>query len=87
MSTKTRKINMTPKYVVYECENCNKLFYRGVAEVLTDDEADCHVLVELLPMEGTEEVEEFPMCGCIGGDAAHTLNEDRPEEATPRADA
>ena len=88
MSTKTRKkINMTPKYVVYECDNCNRLFYRGVAEVLTDDGADCHVLVELLPMEGTTEVEEFPMCGCIGGDAAHTLNADRTEEVTPRADA
>ena len=78
---------MTPKYVVYECENCDRLFYRGVAEMLTDDGADCHVLVELLPMENTTEVEEFPMCGCIGGDAGHTLNPDRAEEATPRADA
>ena len=55
--------------------------------MLTDDGADCHVVVELLPMEGTTEVEEFPMCECIGGDQAHTLNADRAEEVTPRADA
>lgn len=75
---------MTPKYVVYECENCNKLFYRGVAEVLTDDSADCHVHVEVLTdVEG--EVEEFPMCECLGGDAAHTLNEDSAETPSESA--
>ena len=85
---------MKPKYVVYECENCERLFYRGIAEVITDDGADCHVVVELLPMKGTEEIEEFPMCECIGGDEAHTLNRDNSEEAsavneenTPREDA
>lgn len=71
---------MTPKYVVYECENCGKLFYRGVAEVLTDDGAECHVNVEVLnDAEGN--AEEFPMCGCLGGDGAYTLNADAAEEA------
>lgn len=71
---------MTPKYVVYECENCGKLFYRGVAEVLTDDGAECHVHVEVLnDAEGN--AEEFPMCGCLGGDGAYTLNADTAEEA------
>lgn len=75
---------MTPKYVVYECENCGKLFYRGVAEVLTDDGAECHVHVEVLnDAEGN--AEEFPMCGCLGGDTAHTLNEDSAETPSESA--
>ena len=72
---------MTPKYVVYECENCGRLFYREVAKVLADDGADCHVNVEILnDAEGN--AEEFPMCGCLGGDEAHTLNADTAEEAS-----
>lgn len=77
---------MTPKYVVYECENCNKLFYRGVAEVLTDDAEHCDVHVEVLT-DAEGEVEEFPMCECLGGDAAHTLNEDASETSTPSESA
>ena len=78
---------MTPKYVVYECENCGRLFYREVASVVTDDGADCHVQVEILnDAEGN--AEEFPMCECLGGDSAHTLNADTAEEvsetSTPR---
>lgn len=58
---------MTPKFVVYECENCGRLFYREVANVVTDDGADCHVHVILYPERDTNEVEEFPMCLCLGG--------------------
>lgn len=61
------KNNMTPKYVVYECENCGELFYRDVEEVITDDGADCHVKVILLPENETGELEEFPMCECLRG--------------------
>ena len=76
---------MTPKYVVYECENCGKLFYRGVAEVLADEAEHCAVNVELLnDAEGN--VEEFPMCGCLGGDQGHTLNEDRAESPCETAE-
>ena len=65
---------MTPKYVVYECEECGKTFYREVATTLKDDGAECHVLVELLAQEDAEAgIEEFPMCNCLGGNAAHTL--------------
>ena len=77
---------MTPKYVVYECENCNKLFYREVTDVVTDDSADCHVNVEVLA-DAEGNAEEFPMCECLGGDSAHTLNEDSAEEATPSESA
>ena len=60
---------MKPKYVIYECENCGELFYRDVEEVITDDGADCHVHVILYPEANTDEheVEEFPMCKCLGG--------------------
>ena len=75
---------MKPKYVVYECENCGKLFYRNVAEVLTDDVDDCHVRVELVNEYGTEETEEFPMCACIGGDVAYVVPE--AEAETPSED-
>ena len=77
---------MTPKYVVYECENCGKLFYRGVVDVLRDEGNDCHVYVEVL-MDAEGEVEEFPMCGCLGGDQGHTLNAESAEEATPSESA
>ena len=60
---------MTPKYVVYECENCGKLFYREVAEVLIDDAEHCEVKVNLLPEVETGDIEEFPMCECLGGQA------------------
>ena len=63
---------MTPKYIVYECENCGKCFARDVVEVLCDDGADCHVHVEVLNDENGEP-EEFPMCPCLGGDANKTL--------------
>ena len=78
---------MTPKYVVYECENCGRLFYRGVAEVLADEAEHCAVNVEVLT-DAEGNAEEFPMCGCLGGDQAHTLNADTAEEVseanTPR---
>ena len=71
---------MTPKYVVYLCEECGKLFYREVATTLKDDGAECHVLVDLLPQTNAEEgMEEFPMCNCLGGDAAHTLQSEEAE--------
>lgn len=62
---------MEPKYVVYQCDNCGKLFYREVAEVLTDDAEHCEVNVELMEFEGS--VEEFPMCGCLGGDESKVI--------------
>ena len=77
---------MTPKYVVYECENCNKLFYRGVVETLTDDAEHCDVHVEVLA-DAEGDAEEFPMCGCLGGDPSHTLNEDASETSTPSESA
>ena len=74
---------MEPKYVVYQCDNCGKLFYREVAEVLTDDAEDCHVHVTLLPEAETGDVEEFPMCACIGGDENKVIEiEDIKDEPT-----
>ena len=64
---------MKPKYVVYECENCGKLFYREVEEVLTDDAAHCEVNVKLIAGKDTNDVEEFPMCECVGGDSAYVV--------------
>lgn len=61
---------MTPKYVVYECENCGGLFYRPVDTVLTDDGADCHVIVGLY-QDADGDTEEFPMCECLGGEPKH----------------
>ena len=60
---------MKPKFVVYECENCGKLFYREVADVLVDDAEHCEVNVVLLPEVETDDIEEFPMCECLGGQA------------------
>lgn len=80
---------MEPKYVVYECENCGKLFYREVAEVFTDDAEHCDVKVRLLNEEDSTELEEFPMCACLGGDAQHTIDTDDCEvenEETPSAE-
>lgn len=70
---------MEPKYVVYECDNCGKLFYREVAEVLTDDVDDCHVHVALLN-DADGELEEFPMCGCLTGDDSHNIEFGSEEE-------
>lgn len=64
---------MKPKYVIYECENCGKLFYREVEEVLVDDVAHCEVNVKLLNEKGADTLEEFPMCGCLGGDPDKVL--------------
>ena len=50
---------MKPSYVVYECENCGKLFYREV-EVLTDDVAHCEINVKLIAEKETNDIEEFP---------------------------
>lgn len=61
---------MTPKYVVYECEECGKLFYREVAEVLVDDAEHCEVNVCLIN-DANGELEEFPMCDCLGGAEVH----------------
>ena len=57
---------MKPKYVVYQCENCGRLFDREVAEVLVDDVDHCEVKVILLNDQNGE-LEEFPMCECLGG--------------------
>ena len=73
---------MEPKYVVYQCAECGKLFYREVAEVLVDDGAHCEVKVALREFEGAEE--EFPMCACLGGDAQYTVANADCEEASPR---
>lgn len=70
---------MEPKYVVYQCENCGGLFYREVKEVLIDDVDDCHVKVELLN-DNEGNLEEFPMCPCLGGDAEHVMEEDNEAE-------
>lgn len=66
---------MEPKYIVYTCENCGKKFYREVEKVVIDDSAECHVFVKLLPENGSTEIEEFPMCACIGGDTDHTIED------------
>ena len=63
---------MKPSYVVYECENCGKLFYREVEEVLVDDAEHCEINVALLN-DANGELEEFPMCECLGGSAAHLV--------------
>lgn len=65
---------MKPKYIVYECEeDCGKLFYREVEEVITDDGADCHVKVRLVAEKDSNEIEEFPMCECVGGDGGYAV--------------
>jgi len=58
---------MTPKFVVYECEECGNLFYRPVDHVITDDGAECHVFVGLY-QDPDGDTEEFPMCECLGGE-------------------
>lgn len=65
---------MTPKYVVYECENCGKLFYREVADVLRDDAAHCEVNVRLIAERDSADIEEFPMCACLGGNSEYTVD-------------
>lgn len=64
---------MKPKYVVYECEECGNLFYREVAEVLIDDAEHCEVKVALISEKDTNDIEEFPMCECVGGDGGYVL--------------
>ena len=64
---------MTPKYVVYECEECGKLFYREVAVVLTDDAEHCEVNVRLIAEKNSTDIEEFPMCECLGGDGGYIV--------------
>lgn len=64
---------MEPKYVVYQCEECGNLFFREVKEVLIDDAEHCEVKVELVAERETGEVEEFPMCGCLGGDGGYVI--------------
>ena len=64
---------MTPKYVVYECEECGRLFYREVAEVLIDDAEHCEVNVRLITEGTSNDKEEFPMCECLGGDGGYTV--------------
>lgn len=66
---------MKPTKVFYECEECGAEFYRNVEEILIDDEADCHVIVKLLP-DNKGDIEEFPMCACLGGDADYTITSD-----------
>lgn len=64
---------MEPKYVVYECENCGNLFYREVANVIEDDCEHCNVNVRLVKEVGSEDIEEFPMCECLGGESGFTI--------------
>lgn len=64
---------MEPKLVVYECEECGNLFYRDVVEVLVDDAEHCEVKVALVPENETGEIEEFPMCKCLGGHDGYTV--------------
>ena len=66
---------MKPRYVVYECENCGKLFYREVEEVLTDDAEHCEVNVKLIAEKDTNDIEEFPMCECVGGDGGYIIGD------------
>lgn len=66
---------MKPKYVIYECENCGKEFYREVEEVITDDAELCEVKVKLLQEADSEDIEEFPMCGCLGGDPDYVIDQ------------
>ena len=74
---------MEPKYVVYECENCGKLFYREVEEVLLDDAEHCDVKVRLIAEANSTDIEEFPMCACIGGDENYQIELDEiPSEGT-----
>lgn len=69
---------MKPKCVVYECENCGNYFYREVEEVLIDDAEHCEVKVKLIPEKETGDIEEFPMCACLGGDDAYNLGDTAP---------
>ena len=64
---------MKPKYVVYECENCGKLLYREVKEVLEDDTDLVSVKINLISEKETNEIEEFPMCECVGGDGGYVI--------------
>ena len=67
---------MEPKYVVYECAECGGKFFREVADVVVYDADDCHVHVTLInDAEGN--LEEFPMCGCLGGDPSYTCRDPR----------
>ena len=63
---------MELKYIVWECENCGKKFYREVVETITDDADLVSAKVAVLKdSEGQDE--EFPMCACLGGNAEHTV--------------
>lgn len=64
---------MEPKYVVYACENCGKLFYREVKEVLEDDTDLVKVKINLISEGKTNDIEEFPMCECVGGDGGYVI--------------
>ena len=64
---------MKPRYVVYECEECGKLFYREVAETLVDDAEHCEVKVALIAEKESADIEEFPMCECVGGDGGYVI--------------
>lgn len=66
---------MKPKYIVYECENCGKMFYREVEDVLVDDMEHCEVNVRLISQKESTEIEEFPMCECIGGDGGYMVED------------
>lgn len=67
---------MEPKYVVYECEECGKLFYREVAEVIVDDCEHCDVKICLVNEANGTDIEEFPMCACVGGNTQYTIDTD-----------
>lgn len=64
---------LKPKYVVYECENCGKLFYREVKEVLEDDTDLVSVKLNLISEGVSNDIEEFPMCECVGGDGGYVI--------------
>jgi hypothetical protein len=41
--------------------------------VLTDDVAHCEINVKLIAEKETNDIEEFPMCECVGGDGGYII--------------
>ena len=72
---------MKPRFVIYNCEECGKDFYREVEEVLIDDADHCEVRVKLVPENGSQDIEEFPMCPCLGGDPKYAIADAEEENA------
>lgn len=43
------------------------------AQVLTDDAEHCEVNVRLIAEKESADIEEFPMCECLGGDGGYAV--------------